>query len=291
MASSVLQPLFVLWLALIGLAVGSFINVLIVRLPAGTSIVTPRSRCPHCGHTLAWWENVPLVSWMALRGKCRACKAPISVRYPLVEASTALLFLAALARFDWTWPLVSALLLITVLVPLTFIDLEHWLLPFSLTLPGIVLGVLSQLPQGLDALRDGAIGAGVGFAAFWALEWIGEKAFRKEALGGGDKYLLALIGAFQTYRCLLGIVLLTSLQASIVGLVLLAVRGRAGPAPKAQANEPSEAAEVDEDDWVPGPTNIPLGPWLALASLEVLFFGERLARWLPYPTGHLLFGA
>ncbi|NRD68193.1 prepilin peptidase, partial [Corallococcus exiguus] len=131
------EPLFILFLFILGLCFGSFLNVVIARVPEGLSIVRPGSRCPKCGHMLAWYENIPVLSWLGLRGKCRGCGMPISPRYVLVELLTGLLFLACLKRFDWTYELVPALVLVFLLVPLTFIDLEHWILPFSLTLPGI----------------------------------------------------------------------------------------------------------------------------------------------------------
>lgn len=356
--------IFAFGLAMLGLVIGSFLNVVIARVPADQSIVRPRSRCPKCEHALPWYENIPVFSWLFLRGKCSACGAPISWRYPLVELITALLYLACLQRFDWSWELASALMLVTLLVPLTFIDLEHWLLPFSLTLPGIALGVALSVPMGLERLRDSLLGAAAGFFGFWAMEWVGRKVFRKEALGGGDKYLLALIGAFLTYKPLLGVVFLASLQGAIVGLALLLLVGRAGPAPadgsKASAptgsepnqpaesmqhrtsestppgqplrhpgSEPVSAAEpaqyqasesiapaeptqrpaaeppppagprpqppVDgldqEEDWQPGPTNIPFGPWLSLAALEVMLLQPWLAEAVPWRAVQLLLGA
>jgi leader peptidase (prepilin peptidase)/N-methyltransferase len=269
-----------------GLAVGSFLNVVIARVPRGQSIVRPGSRCPKCGHVLAWYENVPILSWLALRGRCRGCGAPISPRYLFVELLTGLLFVGCLQRFGWSYELVPALAMVTLLIPLTFIDLEHWLLPFALTLPGIGLGVALSIPLGGERLLESAIGAAVGFGAFWLLEVIGEKVFKKEALGGGDKFLLAMIAAFLTYRALLGVILLSSIQGAVVGVALLALRGRAGPAPE------SEAAKKDSntDDWQPGPTNIPFGPWLSLAALEILLLGPWLASVLPPTLGWIVSG-
>jgi leader peptidase (prepilin peptidase)/N-methyltransferase len=261
--------LLAVWLFVLGLCLGSFLNVVIARLPEGQSVVRPGSRCPRCGHPLPWYENVPVLSFLLLRGRCAACRAPISWRYPAVELLVGLLFLAALRQFGWTMELAMALVLILLLVPLAFIDLQHWLLPFELTLPGIAVGLLLSAAMGLERLRDAAIGAAAGFLAFWALEWVGARIFKKEALGGGDKFLLAMIGAFLTWRPLLGVIFLASLQGSIVGLLLLGVRGRAGPA----APEPTE-----DDDWQPGASNIPFGPWLAVAALELLFFSEALGR-------------
>ncbi len=298
----------------LGLLFGSFLNVVIARVPHDQSIVTPRSRCPRCGHQLAWYENIPVVSWLALRARCSSCALPISWRYPLIELLTALLFLACQRRFGWTPELVSGLVLVLLLVPLAFIDLEHWILPFELTLPGIATGLALSVPLGLERLIDSAIGAAAGFFVFWGMEWLGEKIFKKEALGGGDKYLLALIGAFLTWKPLLGVIFLSSLQGAVVGIVMLLIRGRAGPAPEPETPTDStpvttpdpaarpgaeqagadrtdeEGADEEEDDWVPGPTNIPFGPWLSVAALEVMLLGPWLRSVLPMPIDVLLTG-
>ena len=381
---------YTVWLFVLGLCVGSFLNVVIARLPAGESIVRPGSRCPRCGHPLRWYENVPLFSFLALRGRCSACRAPISWRYPAVELLTGALFLAALQRFGWSRELALPLVMVTFLVPLTFIDLQHWMLPFELTLPGIAAGVGLSALVSLERLRDAAIGAAVAYAGFWVLEVLGERLFKKEALGGGDKYLLALVGAFLTYRPLLGVVFLASMQGALVGVALIVARGRAGPAPAgaqeqlrgevvlekltgrrqlalesaelpaalsgkvrretaerhrvvplgevgpvllvASAEQPLSApvkealraesgcAEVEvvrapasgvraaidrlygapaapraedgeeDDDWVPGPTNIPFGPWLSLAALELLLLSDLIASWAPEAVAALFTG-
>jgi leader peptidase (prepilin peptidase) / N-methyltransferase len=302
-----------------GLLFGSFLNVVIARVPHGQSIVHPRSRCPKCGYQLAWYENIPVLSWLALRGRCGSCGLPISWRYPLIELLTALLFLACQRRFGWTPELVSALVLVLVLVPLSFIDLEHWILPHELTWPGIAAGVVLAVPMGMERLRDAVVGAVVGFLVFWGLEWLGEKVFKKEALGGGDKYLLALIGGFLTWKALLGVIFLSSLQGALIGSLMLLIHGRAGPAPQPEAppappatapeasasppvgepgpvtepadEKPTEGEEEeDDDDWVPGPTNIPFGPWLSLAALEVMLLAPWLRGLLPVPLDMLMTG-
>jgi leader peptidase (prepilin peptidase)/N-methyltransferase len=326
-----LGPLMAVWLFLLGLCVGSFLNVVIARVPYDESIVRPRSRCPKCGHQLSWYENIPLLSWALLRGRCRGCKAPISARYPMVELLTGLLFLACLRRFGWTYPLVPALLLVTLLVPLTFIDLEHWILPSALTYPGIVAGLVLAVPLGAERVRDAAIGAAVGFLSFRLMEYLGWKLFKKEALGGGDKFLLALLGGFLTWKSLLGIIFFSSLQGAVVGMAMLALTGRAGPrneqeeaaqAPEAEESEPEltmtwdftrpglplwkrlvlvpwcllvqpipdepKDEEGEEVDWVPGATNLPFGPWLALAGLEVMLLGPWLSRVLPEEVAMML---
>ncbi|HLL03686.1 MAG TPA: prepilin peptidase [Myxococcaceae bacterium] len=331
-----LIPLLTVWLFILGLCIGSFLNVVIARVPYEQSVIRPGSRCPKCGHTLSWYENIPLLSWLALRGRCRGCKTPISIRYPLVELLTGLLFLACVRRFDFTWELVSALVLVTLLVPLTFIDLEHWILPFQLTVPGIIAGVALAVPRGTEALRDAAIGAAAGFLTFRLMEYLGWKLFRKEALGGGDKFLVALLGAFLSWKALLGILFLSSLQGAVIGVLLIILTGRAGPRTesalpegKQEGKQEEEAAEPEltmtweftrpglsfgrrlvlipwcllfqpipdepkdeegeEIDWVPGKTNIPFGPWLALAGLELLLLGPWLSQVLP-PQLALLVG-
>jgi leader peptidase (prepilin peptidase) / N-methyltransferase len=231
-----------------GLLFGSFLNVVIARVPHDLSVVHPRSRCPQCGHQLAWYENIPVLSWLALRARCSSCGKSISWRYPLIELLTALLFLACQRRFGWTPELVAALILVLLLVPLSFIDLEHWILPQQLTWPGIAAGVVLSVPMGLERVRDSVIGAVAGFLVFWGMEWLGEKIFKKEALGAGDKDLLALIGAFLTWKPLLAVIFLSSLQGAVVGSLLLLVRGRAGPAP-----EPEPGAEPGSEPVIAPP--------------------------------------
>ncbi len=328
--SGVLEGLFAAWLFVLGVSVGSFVNVVIARGPGGRSSVRPRSRCPRCGHMLAWYENVPLVSWLALRARCRSCRAPISWRYPAVELLTGLLFLACLNRFGWTFELALGLMFVTLLVPLAFIDLEHWILPFSLTLPGTLAGLALSAPLGPERLVDALVGAAVGFLALRLMEFVGWVVFKKEALGGGDKFLVALLGAFLTWRSLLGIIFLSSLQGALVGGLLLLTTGRAGPAPQQEApaqpteepaptlswaflapglplwrrlallpyslllqpipDEPTDVQTGEEVEWVPGATNIPFGPWLALAGLEIMLLGPWLAEVLPEPLQLLVAG-
>lgn len=304
-------------IAVLGLCVGSFLNVVIARLPAGESIVRPRSKCPKCQRQLSWYENVPVLSWVFLRGRCRSCKTPISPRYVVVEILVGALYLACYQRFDMSWQLVPALVMVSLLVPLTFIDAEHWVLPFELTLPGIALGILLAIPLGLDALKVSVIGAVVGFVSLRALEFFGWLAFKKEAMGAGDKFLFALLGAFLGFRPLLGLMLLASFQGAVVGIARLLFTGRAGPAsqPSGDAAAADEAPPTmtwefmkpgvplfrrlwllpyclllqpipdepqdeggQEIEWQPGATNLPFGPWLALAGIEVLLLGPWLSE-------------
>jgi leader peptidase (prepilin peptidase)/N-methyltransferase len=296
--------IFAAGLGVLGLIVGSFLNVVIARVPHQQSIVRPSSRCPLCGHSLPWYENIPVFSWLLLGGRCSACRGSISWRYPAVELLTAVLFLACLRRYDWSWELVLALMLVTLLIPLTFIDLERWILPFALTIPGTAFGLMLSFPLGITRVAGSVLGAVIGFLGFWAMEWLGEKWFRKEALGGGDKYLLAMLGAFLTYKALLGVVFLASFQGALVGGVLLLLTGRAGPAPgknpESQPEVTSQKSEgahsapaaitTGEDDWKPGPHNIPFGPWLSLAAVEVMLLQPWFARALPMVVSKWLVG-
>ncbi len=271
-----LELFFTICLFLFGLVLGSFLNVVIHRLPRaehpdgkdtwwvgyGSLSLPRRSQCPHCQHQIPWYENLPLFSWLLLGGKCSNCKKPISARYPAVELLTAVLFLACLSRFGWAYPLVPALTLVFLLIPLTFIDAEHWILPFELTLPGIVFGVLLSVPAGGVGLMPSLIGAAAGFLAFRAMEYLGWLLFKKEALGNSDKYLLALLGAFLGYRPLLGLLFLSSLQGSIFGVLSLLIRGRAGPAMEPASPTAPVSAELEPvaPTDPPEPPSKPSGP-------------------------------
>lgn len=283
------------WLFLFGLVIGSFLNVVIARVPLGESIVRPRSRCPHCGHEIPWYENIPVASWLALRGKCSGCHNPIAIRYPLIELLTGILFVGCLARFDWGYPLARALTLVALVIPLIFIDLDHWILPLEISRGGIVVGVLMAIPLGRGVFLDSLGGALLGLFLFWGLEYLGAWIMKQEALGAGDKWLLAMLGAFLGWRGLLGIIFFASLQGSIVGITLRILTGRAGP--EVKVVEPPVARlpgsvedDGEEDDWVPGKSSIPFGPWLGLGGLEVMMLGPWLVQHLPYPTGMMMTG-
>jgi len=319
--------LLTVWVAVLGLVVGSFLNVVVVRVPRGESIVRPRSKCPQCGHELAFFENIPVFSWLFLRGRCRACQAPISVRYVVLELLTSALFLACFVRHGWTYALWPSLVFVSLLLALIFIDAEHWLLPFEITLPGIALGVGLAWPLGASAVQGALWGATLGFLAFRLIEYLGWLAFRKEAMGGGDKFLFAMVGAFLTHRALMGVLLLSSIQGAVFGLTRLALTGRAGPgasteqplsgestAPGQEVENmpwaflapglswwrrclaipyaiflqpipdvPMEASSVEtlQEEWTPGETHLPFGPWIAVAGIELLLFGPWLSGHFP----------
>jgi leader peptidase (prepilin peptidase)/N-methyltransferase len=206
-----------------GAVIGSFLNVCIHRLPRDQSIVWPGSRCPQCGHELAWYENVPVLSYAALRGRCRGCRAPISVRYPVVEAITAAAFAAAFWRYGPGVLFLQRVLLASLLILLFAIDLEHHLLPNAITLPGIAVGFgfsFFTQPGWFASLAGAALGYGILYA-------IAEGYYRirrEEGLGGGDLKMLAMIGAFLGWKLTILTLIMASFAGSIVGLLLIATR-------------------------------------------------------------------
>jgi leader peptidase (prepilin peptidase) / N-methyltransferase len=240
--------------ALFGLCIGSFLNVVIYRLPLGQSLATPPSRCRKCGYSLRWFDNIPVVSWVLLRGRCRKCGTGVSWQYPLVEIITAALFVLVV----WLTPmgplLASRLLLVCILIALFGIDLEHQILPNSITLPGIAIGLLLSLiaPPGIrDALIGAALGAGIlyGIAAAYYL-WR-----REEGMGMGDVKMLAMIGAFLGWKAVLVTLVLASFSGALIGIGMMAVqRGGMKYA-------------------------LPFGTFLALGALAAMFVGEPLVTW------------
>ncbi len=206
-----------------GAVIGSFLNVCIHRLPRHQSIVWPGSRCPRCGRPLAWFENVPIVSYLALRARCRGCRAPIPVRYPIVEAVTAVMFAAAFWYYGAGVLFAQRVLLGCILIALFAIDLEHHLLPDAITLPGIAAGCLFSFftqPGWIASLLGAALGYGILYA-------IAEAYYRlrhEEGLGGGDLKMLAMIGAFLGWKLTILTLIVASFAGSIVGVLLIATR-------------------------------------------------------------------
>jgi leader peptidase (prepilin peptidase)/N-methyltransferase len=241
-------------LAVLGLAVGSFLNVCIHRLPRGQSLHSPPSRCPQCDYRLRWFDNIPVVSYAILGGRCRKCRAPISMRYPIIELVTMGLFVLHGAAFGWTPLLVPRVVFACAMVVLFAIDLEHQLLPNIITLPGIIVGLIasSVLPPGIiDALIGMLVGGGV----LWL---IGEAYFRysgHEGMGGGDVKMLAMIGAFLGWKLVLVTLVLSSVVGSIIGMIVIAIRK--GGMKYA----------------------LPYGTFLALGALVASLAGEAIVNW------------
>jgi leader peptidase (prepilin peptidase)/N-methyltransferase len=298
------------WAFATGAVVGSFLNVVVARVPAGESVVRPRSRCPSCRTPIAWYDNVPVLSWILLGDRCRTCRTPISFRYPMVEILAGAIALVAVHRHGLSLPALAEFGFAAALLALTFIDLDTWLLPHVVTIPLLLAGVgLSFL--GLTAASSGlasVIGAAAGWLAFAAVSVIGEKVLKKEALGFGDVWLLGGIGAWMGASGLLPVVLLASIQGTVVGLALIAL-GRSEPGPEdppepsvapqpALAPDPARAAAepppaeappaaeppapADPDaDWIPPRNAVPFGPFLAAGALEWLWLQAWLSDLVP----------
>jgi leader peptidase (prepilin peptidase) / N-methyltransferase len=249
-----LDPAQLTILLLLGLAVGSFLNVCIHRIPLGQSLTMPPSRCPGCDYRLRWFDNIPVVSYILLRGRCRSCRMPISLRYPLVELTTMVLFAVHGEVFGWSALLVPRLLFACAMVVLFAIDLEHQLLPNVITLPGIAIGLISSavLPPGIV---DAIIGVLVGGGVLWL---IGEAYFRysgQEGMGGGDVKMLAMIGAFLGWKLVLVTLVLSSVAGSLIGVLVIAVK-RGGMK-----------------------YALPYGTFLALGALVASLVGNQIVNW------------
>lgn len=273
------NPLFVVAVALVvGLCVGSFLNVVVHRLPKMMerdwrlqcaelrgepvpveepptyNLAVPRSACPACGHRIGALENVPLVSWLVQKGRCRACRAPISARYPVVEALGGLLAAYAVWRFGLTPSAAAACVFLWMLVALTFIDFDTQLLPDSLTLPLLWAGLIANWFRLFVPLEEAVLGAVAGYLALWSVYWLFRLIRGKEGMGYGDFKLLAALGAWLGWQMLPLIILLSSVVGAAIGLSLIVFKGR--------------------DHSIP----LAFGPYLAIAGGVALFFGPTLIK-------------
>ena len=261
---------------LLGLLVGSFLNVVIYRLPVMMqrewenqcaelsnqpaspqtvfNLSTPRSRCPHCQHAITAVENIPIISYLFLGGKCRGCGTAISARYPVVEAITGILSLLVAWHFGFSWACLGALLLTWSLIALTFIDLDHQLLPDKITLPLVWLGILFNLFGQFTDLTSSVIGAIAGYLVLWSIYHLFRLITGKEGMGYGDFKLLAALGAWMGWQSLPMIVLLSSLVGAVVGISLVLIKNHQRDTP------------------------IPFGPYLAAAGWIALIWGDSLNR-------------
>ena len=261
--------------AAFGLALGSFLNVVILRLPRRLEwqwqrdsreilgepeaydppppgIVVEPSHCPHCKHKLSWFENIPLFSWLALRGKCRHCGTKISVQYPLVELATMLAVLACVVHFGFGWRGFGAVLFTCYLIALAGIDLRTRLLPDQLTLPLMWLGLIASVENLYIGQKAALLGAMAGYFSLWSVYWVFKQVTGKEGMGYGDFKLLAAIGAWVGLKGILPTVLMSSLAGAIIGSIWLAAKGR-------------DRA-----------TQIPFGPYLAVGGWVAFFWSQPL---------------
>jgi leader peptidase (prepilin peptidase)/N-methyltransferase len=241
-------------LALVGLVIGSFLNVCIYRLPRDQSVVWPASRCTACGREISWYENIPVLSYAVLRGRCRTCGESISVMYPLVELLTAGVFVATYAAFGPGWLFSIRAVFGAAMIVLLVIDLQHQILPNEITLPGIGVGLAASLVAE-PGWRDALIGAAAGGAALWLVAWAYERLRHQEGLGFGDVKMLAMIGAFLGWK----LMLLTLVGASVLGSLTAGVLMVAGRA-----------------DWQ---SKLPLGTFLAVAAVPSGLVGGAVVAW------------
>jgi leader peptidase (prepilin peptidase)/N-methyltransferase len=278
------QPFFLLVVGIVSLCIGSFLNVVIYRLPkqmqaewqtecrtlladelkqpkanrdahSTFNIAFPNSHCPKCEAPLKWWHNLPLVSWLMLKGRCAFCEAPISIRYPLIEAFTALSSVMVALVYGAT-PLALLYILITwTLIALSFIDIDHMLLPDQLTLPLVWLALIAATMNITIAPSDAIIGAAVGYLSLWSVFWLFKLLTGKDGMGYGDFKLMAVFGALLGWEYILQIVLLSSVVGAVIGGIQLAVQGKDSATP------------------------IPFGPYIAAAGWIALLFGQSIQTW------------
>lgn len=270
-------PVFIAISVMYGLLVGSFLNVVIYRLPImmerewqraiaeadpnqqeaihapAYNLVVPRSACPSCGHKITALENIPVLSFLALRGKCRKCKTSISLRYPMIEILTGVLTGLISWKFGFTGTTLAACIFTWALIALTFIDFDTQLLPDDITLPLMWAGILFNLDHGFTDLHASVVGAIAGYLILWSIFWLFKLVTGKEGMGYGDFKLLAAIGAWFGWQMLPAVILLSSVAGSVIGigLIVLAKRGKNVP--------------------------MPFGPYLALGGIAALFFGPQLS--------------
>lgn len=242
-----------IWYAgILGAVIGSFLNVLIVRLPKDESVVHPGSRCPGCGSPIKWFDNVPILSWIVLRGRCRRCKERISVQYPLIELITASTWSCAAWYYGPTLTALAAAIFGTILLGIAVTDARHYLIPDEYTVGGLVMGLLLALRGGTGGLGRAVLGGVVGFVLLYVVAVVGEKIFGKEAMGGGDIKMMAMVGTFVGWKG----VLLTIFGGSLLGTLVFA---------------PLLVFKVKR--------LVPFGVFLAGAAAVVFVFGDSLIRW------------
>lgn len=239
-----------------GAAVGSFLNVCIYRLPAKTSIVKPSSRCPNCGHPIRYRDNLPIISFILLGGKCRDCKSRISLRYPLVELITAALALILFIKFNLSLTFLVFFVFTAVLIVITFIDLDHQIIPDILTLPGIPLFFLAAVFIVKVPWLEALIGLLVGGGVLFIIAFVYELISKREGMGGGDIKLLAMIGGFLGWKSLVFILLFSSLTGAIIGIAVMTIK-----------KQDMKYA-------------IPFGPFLSAAAIAYIFWGTEFMRFL-----------
>ena len=243
-----------LFVTILGAALGSFLNVLIYRLPEEKSIIFPASNCPHCGKPIRFYDNIPVISFILLKGRCRACRGKISFRYPLVELITAVLSLLLFWKFGLTFKYLFSFIFICALIVITFIDLDYQIIPDVITLPGIPIFFLAALIVMGLRFQDAFLGFLLGGGCLYVIAFVYELVTKREGMGGGDIKLLAMMGAFLGWQSLLFILLVSSLLGAVVGIAVMMIKGQ-------------------DMKYA-----VPFGPFLSLAAVAYIFFGDTAMR-------------
>lgn len=245
---------------ILGALFGSFANVAILRMPKHESVITPGSHCYGCKKPVKFYDNVPILSWLILRGKCRHCGVKFSFRYCFVEILTACLFAGAFIKLGWSFYLLEILILILGLVIISFIDLDHFIIPDRISLPGIAIGLLGGLLNPERSFIDSVLGMILGGGFLWSIAYVYFLMKKEEGMGGGDIKLLAWIGAILGWMSVPFIILVSSILGTIIGLSLIW---------KSKGTENESTMK----------TVIPFGPYIALAAIIYIFGGESIGKW------------
>lgn len=249
---NIMETIQIIYSFIFGALVGSFLNVVIFRLPENQSVVFPASHCPKCGTNLHWYENIPILSYLALRGKCRTCKTGISLQYPIVELCMAVLSLALYNQFGLSFVLFFYFLFLAALLVIIFIDIHLQIIPDSISLPGILIGFAGSFFNPLVTWQQSGLGILIGGGILYGVALGYSLVAKRDGMGMGDVKLLAMIGAFLGWQCLLYVVFFSSLTGSIVGIAAMFKQKKGGQ------------------------TRIPFGPFLSLAAMSWLFFQDTV---------------
>lgn len=276
-----------------GAVVGSFLNVVIYRLPLGKSVVNPPSSCPKCDNRIAWYDNIPLLSWLMLGARCRNCKNPIPWRYPFVEALTGLIFLAVFWQHGLTPATAVYMILGASLIVVTFVDIDHWIIPNEITFPGIPLGIVwgiavmvlgeqtgGLIPRAYEDVFDALIGVAVGGGSLYLMDKLSLVLLGKRGMGFGDVKLLAMLGAFFGWQSVIFIIMLASFIGSTLGIAMIALSPNKDDEESEEDTETKEetTAVIDDDDEeLPEGHYLQFGPCLAAAGLVVMLFGREIS--------------
>ena len=250
------DPIFLGWAAFLGAAIGSFLNVCIARLPVGESVVSPRSRCPGCSEPVRWYDNIPIISWFVLRGRCRFCKGRISWQYPAVETATLVIWVGMAVAYGPTPQGLVGAILLSLLLAIALTDARHYIIPDPLSIGGFAAGMAASFFPGRPTPLVALGGAALGFGVLFVVGWAGERAFKKPAMGGGDMKMMAMIGAFLGPLGAMLTIFLGALAGSVIFGPISLKTGKL----------------------------VPFGVFLAVGAAVTFLFGDWLIDWY---TGYL----